>query len=62
MSQLWSVRVYGSDGKSRGETVIDSTIDRIDGVPITTTKQARQFAKKYLQGLDTYSMIEPLNV
>ena len=57
----FEVRVYGEDGRSKGSTVLDSTIDVLDGKPVNSIEMARAYAKAYLEASYSYSFVDRIS-
>ena len=54
----FEVRVYSENGRSRGSTVLDSTVDTLNGKPVNSIEAARAYAKAYLEGKGSYSFVD----
>lgn len=55
----FEVRVYSEDGRSKGSTVLDSTIDTINGKPVNSIEMARAYAERCLVGKGCYAFVDP---
>ena len=54
----FEVRVYSEDGRSKGATILDSTVDVLDGHPVNSLGMARNYAARYLARRSDYCFVE----
>lgn len=46
----FSVRIYTEEGLSNGATILDSSIDTLDGRPVNSLSIAKAYTDRYLKG------------
>ena len=56
----FNVRVYHEDGSPRGEVILNSSVDTVDGKPINSLVMARAYTDRCLVGKNCYAFVDPI--
>ena len=57
----FEIRVYSEDGRSKGATVLDSSVDVLDGDPVNSLGMARTYAARYLARRSDYCFVDRIS-